>query len=61
MFAFPIPLIPILAIIFGSDGIKKSNRGLATNKGASIAALVLGLVGVVFFFMYVGIMIAIGN
>jgi hypothetical protein len=38
-----------LAIVFGSVGISKANRG-AANKGLAIAGLVLGLVGLVIYF-----------
>lgn len=36
-----------LAIIFGSIGIGRANRGEATNKGAATAGLILGIVGFV--------------
>lgn len=36
-----------LAIIFGSVGIGRANRGEATNKGAATAGLILGIVGFV--------------
>lgn len=46
LFLFPI-IFSILAIIFGSVGIGRVNRGQATNKGASVTGLVLGIVGLV--------------
>ena len=39
----------VLAIVFGSVGISKANRG-AANKGLAVAGLVLGLVGLVIYF-----------
>jgi len=39
----------MLAIVFGSVGISKANRG-ASNKGLAVAGLVLGLVGLVIYF-----------
>jgi hypothetical protein len=42
-----------LAIVFGSVGISKANRG-ASNKGLAVAGLVLGLVGLVIYF-FVGL------
>jgi hypothetical protein len=42
-----LPIVfSILAIIFGSVGIGRANRGAATNKGVAIAGLVLGLIGI---------------
>jgi hypothetical protein len=40
-------IFSILAIIFGSIGIQRANRGLATNRGVAVAGLVLGIIGVV--------------
>ena len=37
----------ILAVIFGIIGLKRVNRGEATNRGASIAGIVLGALAVV--------------
>jgi hypothetical protein len=39
----------VLAIVFGSVGISKANRG-AASKGLAVAGLVLGLVGLVIYF-----------
>ena len=39
----------VLAIVFGSVGISKANRG-AANKRLAVAGLVLGLVGLVIYF-----------
>lgn len=40
-------ILGLLAIIFGSIGIGRANRGEATNKGAAIAGMVLGIIGFV--------------
>lgn len=41
---FFLPILSILALIFGGIGISKANQG-ATGKGLAIAGLVLGIVG----------------
>jgi len=38
-------VLGILALIFGVIGLKKANRGEATNRGMAIAGIVLGAVG----------------
>lgn len=43
-----LPIVfSVLAIIFGSVGIGRANRGEATNKGAATAGVVLGIIGIV--------------
>lgn len=37
----------ILAVVFGAIGWNRTRKGAATNKGASIAGLVLGIVSIV--------------
>lgn len=39
-----IPILGVLAVIFGSIGISKANQG-ASGKGLAIAGLVLGILG----------------
>ncbi|MFD0369395.1 DUF4190 domain-containing protein [Streptomyces sp. NPDC059071] len=39
-------ILGILALIFGIIGLKKANRGEATNRGMAIAGIVLGSVGI---------------
>ncbi|WP_326566610.1 DUF4190 domain-containing protein [Amycolatopsis rhabdoformis] len=51
-------ILGVLALIFGILGIKRANRGEATNKGASIAGLVTGVIGLV---IGAVILIAIGS
>jgi hypothetical protein len=41
---FFLPILSILALIFGGIGISKANQG-AAGKGLAIAGLVLGIVG----------------
>jgi hypothetical protein len=41
---FLLPILSILALIFGGIGISKANQG-AAGKGLAIAGLVLGIVG----------------
>ena len=43
---FPV-VFSVMAIVFGSIGIAKVNRGEATNKGVATTGLVLGIVGLV--------------
>lgn len=51
-----LPFIgPILAIIFGGMGISNVNRGTATNKGAAMSGLILGIVGLLFGLIYLSI------
>ncbi|MER7520200.1 DUF4190 domain-containing protein [Streptomyces sp. NPDC126499] len=38
-------ILGILALIFGVIGLKKANRGEATNRGMAIAGIVLGAIG----------------
>ncbi|MTD13010.1 DUF4190 domain-containing protein [Nakamurella sp. YIM 132087] len=40
-------VLQILAIVFGAVGIGRARRGEATNRGAAVAGLVLGIVGLV--------------
>ncbi|MFD0560287.1 DUF4190 domain-containing protein [Stackebrandtia endophytica] len=35
----------ILAVVFGSIGVQKANRGEATNRGVAMAGLICGIVG----------------
>jgi len=43
-----LPIVfSVLAIIFGSIGIGRANRGEATNKGVATTGLVLGIIGIV--------------
>jgi len=44
----------VLAIVFGSVGISKANRG-ANGKGMAVAGLVLGLIGLVIYF-FIGLL-----
>jgi hypothetical protein len=39
-----LPLLSILAVIFGAIGISKANQG-AAGKGLAVAGLVLGIIG----------------
>jgi hypothetical protein len=39
-----LPILGVLALIFGGIGISKANQG-ATGKGLAIAGLVLGIIG----------------
>lgn len=41
------PLAAVVAIVLGSVGMRRASRGLATNRGAAIAGLVCGIVGLV--------------
>ncbi|NAZ73957.1 hypothetical protein GTQ99_00730 [Kineococcus sp. T13] len=41
------PIFGLIAIILGILGMKRANARVASNKGASIAGLVLGIIGVV--------------
>jgi hypothetical protein len=41
---FLLPLLSILALIFGGIGISRANQG-ATGKGLAVAGLVLGILG----------------
>lgn len=43
------PIATILAIIFGAIGVKKANRGQATNKGTALWGMWLGIVGAILF------------
>jgi hypothetical protein len=52
---FWIVLSP-LAIIFGSIGISKANRG-ASGKGMAVAGLVLGILGVVGYIVLVAVLL----
>jgi uncharacterized membrane protein len=60
LFFFPYVsvILSVLAIIFGSIGIKRANRGEASNKGMATAGLVLGIVGAVIALI---LLIAIGS
>lgn len=40
-------VLSLLAVIFGAVGVSRANRGQATNKGAALWGLCLGIVGVV--------------
>lgn len=43
-----LPIVfSLLAIIFGSVGIGRVNRGEATNKGVAVTGLVLGIIGMI--------------
>jgi hypothetical protein len=44
----------VLAIIFAILGIRRANRGIATNKGMSISGLVTGIIGLI-----IGVIVAI--
>ena len=41
-------VVPVLAIIFGAIGIKRANRGQASNKVMSTWGMWLGIAGVAF-------------
>ncbi|MEV0069909.1 DUF4190 domain-containing protein [Amycolatopsis sp. NPDC050768] len=47
-------ILGVLALVFGILGVKRANRGQATNKGASIAGIVTGSIGLV-----IGLLLAI--
>lgn len=51
-------LFSLLAIIFGSVGIGRANRGEATNKGSATAGLWLGIIGFVGWIIVAGIIFA---
>ena len=40
-------VLGVLALIFGILGVRRANRGVATNKGVSIAGIVTGAIGLV--------------
>ena len=45
---FCIPVIGgVLAIVFGKMGMDKADQGLATNRGAAKAGLILGIIGLI--------------
>lgn len=46
-------LLGILAIIFGGVGLARSNSGQATNRGAAMAGLILGIVAIAIFVVLV--------
>lgn len=48
-------VLSILAIIFGAIGLNKVNKGLATNKGAALTGLVLGVVGIILFIIFLAL------
>ena len=43
----PFLILSVLAVIFGALGIRDANAGIATNKGLSIAGLVMGVLAIV--------------
>ena len=45
----PFIILSVLAIIFGALGIRDAKAGNATNRGMSIAGLVMGLVAIAVF------------
>ena len=57
LFLFPV-IFSVLAIIFGSQGKKLADQGLATNRGAAQAGFVLGIIGLaiglLLFFLILG-------
>ncbi|MFB7865817.1 MULTISPECIES: DUF4190 domain-containing protein [unclassified Streptomyces] len=55
-------VLGILALIFGVIGLKKANRGEATNRGMAIAGIVLGAIGALVSSVFLGFIIwAIAN
>jgi hypothetical protein len=48
-----LPILSILALIFGGIGISKANQG-AAGKGLAVAGLVLGIIGTVVLFYVLG-------
>ncbi|MET9955691.1 DUF4190 domain-containing protein [Streptomyces sp. NPDC006339] len=55
-------VLGILALIFGIIGLKKANRGEATNRGMAIAGIVLGAVGTLVSAAFLGFIIwAVAN
>ena len=54
------PIGSVLAIVFGAIGIKKANRGEATNGGMAKAGLWLGIVGIVLSVVAVILMVVLG-
>ncbi|MEU8622611.1 DUF4190 domain-containing protein [Streptomyces sp. NPDC048623] len=50
-------ILGILALIFGVIGLKKANRGEATNRGMAIAGIVLGAIGTVISAVFLGFII----
>ncbi|MFB6836055.1 DUF4190 domain-containing protein [Streptomyces sp. NPDC056361] len=50
-------ILGILALIFGVIGLKKVNRGEATNRGMAIAGIVLGSIGTVVSAVFLGFII----
>jgi hypothetical protein len=53
-------IFSVLAIIFGSIGIQRTNQGLATNRGVAVAGLVLGIIGVILGILLVVFFVAAG-
>ncbi|MFF5974734.1 DUF4190 domain-containing protein [Streptomyces sp. NPDC012769] len=47
----------VLALIFGIIGLKKANRGVATNRGMAIAGIVLGAIGTLIGLAFLGFLI----
>ncbi|GAA3390267.1 DUF4190 domain-containing protein [Streptomyces roseoviridis] len=55
-------ILGILALIFGILGLKKANRGEATNRGMAIAGIVLGAIGTLVSAVFLGFIIwAVAN
>lgn len=50
-------ILGILALIFGIIGMKKANRGEATNRGMALAGVVLGSIGTLVSAVFLGFMI----
>jgi hypothetical protein len=51
-------ILGVLGIVFGGIGVYYANQGRATNKGAAIAGLVLGIFAVVFWPLLLAIIAA---
>ncbi|MER8046376.1 DUF4190 domain-containing protein [Streptomyces sp. NPDC094032] len=50
-------ILGVLALIFGIIGMKKANRGEATNRGMALAGVVLGSIGILVSAVFVAFMV----
>ncbi|MEU6932219.1 DUF4190 domain-containing protein [Streptomyces sp. NPDC046385] len=50
-------VLGVLALIFGIIGMKKANRGEATNRGMALAGVILGSIGILVSAVFLGFMV----
>jgi hypothetical protein len=48
-------VLGVLAIVFGGVGLARAKSGIATNRSAALAGLILGIVGIAAFFLLVAL------